>query len=416
MTFGTRGDFEPFLSLGSGLAEAGYDVRLASHAAYEPLAADSGVEFAGVGGRSMKEILESEEAQEMMRRIGSPLTLRKRLDGLLRDDVMEIYRGVAAAAEGTDAVLAFPATFPALDVAESTDLPVVQVHHVPTIPTSEFPIAANFAHRRSYGRFGNRFSYTADAAATSVAMRRSVDRAREQVLGMRGASVRANLKQRSRFAGAVVGASHHALRPPSDWPDNAVMCGYWWPRAIDAPAPSDELIEFVATDKPTVFFTLGSMVIDNPATLTESVVGAARDAGVRLVLQRGWSGLGKGVDDDDVFVCDDLSYPEIFDRVDAVVHHGGAGTTALGLLHGRPTLVLPAIADQFFWGHRLNEIGAGPEPLALKKLTRNELAARLRLLVTDPAFGWTTTVLAEAISQEDGPANAAQAIETMIGR
>ncbi|MFT4049159.1 MAG: glycosyltransferase [Solirubrobacterales bacterium] len=411
VTFGTRGDFEPFLTLGQGLADAGHEVRLVSHASFAGLAEGSDVEFVGAPGRGMKEILETDEARAMMRKVGNPLTLRRRLDELLGDDVRALYASVAEETGAADAVLAFPATFPAMDAAENAGKPVVQVHHVPALPTKTFPNAVNFAHGASYGAIGNRLTFTADATATSVAMRRTINRARREVLGMPRASVRGALRQRQSFAGALIGTSPHVLSAPSDWPRNATVCGYWWPRAVDAPPPEPELIEFIETSPaPTVFLTLGSTVIDDPAAMTELLVGAAGDAGVRLILQSGWSGLGEGAAGEDVLVTGDLAYPEIFDRVDALAHHGGAGTVALGLRHAKPTLILPAIADQFFWGHRLHELGTSPEPLPLKKLTREKVAARLRELVGNSGYATAARTAAEAIAEEDGAKAAADAV------
>jgi sterol 3beta-glucosyltransferase len=201
---------------------------------------------------------------------------------------------------------------------------------------------------------------------------------------------------------------------PADWPASVTTCGYWWPRAIDAPPLGEREIEFLAADGPSVFFTLGSTVLEDPAATSELVIGAARDAGVRLVLQSGWGGLGESSESDDVLVVGDLSYPELFDRVDAVAHHGGAGTTAMGLRHGLPTLAIPSIADQFFWGHRIHKLGFGPEPLPLKKLKREDLAARLRSLVEDPTYKKRSTEIANLLETEDAVEVAVKAVEAAL--
>jgi UDP:flavonoid glycosyltransferase YjiC (YdhE family) len=402
------------LTLGHGLVEAGHEVRLVTHEMFRPLAADSGVEFVGAAGRGMREIIESEEAQEMMRSIGNPLTLPRRVERLFGDDVDHLYRAVYEAAGGIDAVLCYPATFPAIDVAEQLGLPVIQVHHVPAMPTRAFPAAADFVQRESLGAAGNRLSYAAEAAATTLVMRRPVNKARERVLGAGKSSVRTTLRKRRSFAGAVVGVSPALLARPDDWPSSVTTCGYWWPRAIDAAPLSDEVYDFLDAGSPTVFFTLGSTTIESPEATTGLVVGAARDAGVRLILQRGWGGLGDDVISKDVLVVDDLAYPQLFDRVDAVVHHGGAGTTALGLRHGRPSLAIPAIADQFFWGHRMHALGVGPEPLPLKKLTRRQLTLRLGALVDDVNYSHRAADIAEELANEDGVAAAVNAVEAAL--
>lgn len=414
ITFGTRGDVEPFLTLGSGLAEAGHEVRLVSHAMFDNLASGSGVEFVGSPGRGMREIIESDEAQEMMRSVGNPLTLPRRLEHLFGDDIDLLYESVDEAAQDVDAILAFPATFPALDVAELRGIPVVQVHHVPAMPTRAFPPAVNFVHRESLGRVGNRLAYSADAAAATIAMRRPVNAARQRVLRTRRRGVIGTLRQRNNYKGALVGVSPHVLPPPADWPETVETCGYWWPRGVDAPPLNEGVSEFLDRDGPVLFFTLGSTALEDPERITELVCDAAREAGVRLLLQRGWSGLGDGADSADVMVVDDLSYPELFDRVAAVVHHGGAGTTALGLRHGRPSMAIPAIADQFFWGHRMQALGVGPRPLALRQLTQPELATRMRGLVEKQRYLERATILSNLLANEDGVANAVAALDRML--
>jgi UDP:flavonoid glycosyltransferase YjiC (YdhE family) len=226
--------------------------------------------------------------------------------------------------------------------------------------------------------------------------------------------VRNTLRQRKRFAGAVIGVSPRVLPPPTDWPTTATTCGYWWPGATDLPDLDPSVVAFIEGGDPTVFFTLGSTTLEDPSAITDAVVGAAKDSGVRLILQRGWGGLGNGVESDDVLVVDDLTYPELFDRVSAVIHHGGAGTTALGLRHGKPSLAIPAIADQFFWGHRMHALGVGPAPLALKSINRAELAARMRSLVLDKSHADAAAQLANQIASEDGVSTAVAAINRYL--
>jgi sterol 3beta-glucosyltransferase len=61
----------------------------------------------------------------------------------------------------------------------------------------------------------------------------------------------------------------------------------------------------------------------------------------------------------------------------AVVHHGGAGTTAAGLRAGRPTIVIPFFVDQPFWGRRVADLGVGPEPIPFKDLSAERLASSI---------------------------------------
>ena len=94
------------------------------------------------------------------------------------------------------------------------------------------------------------------------------------------------------------------------------------------------------------------------------------------------------------------------------MHHGGAGTTAAGLAAGRPTLICPIGADQPFWGARVHrELGCGPKPVPLARLTPALLAARLRELVGDDGYRRSAAELAARIACEDGLARAVEVVE-----
>ncbi|WP_210493629.1 glycosyltransferase [Patulibacter sp. SYSU D01012] len=253
----------------------------------------------------------------------------------------------------------------------------------------------------------------------TVLLRRPVTACRADVLGLPPQRVRAARAQRRVRAGAVVGVSPHVVPRPRDWPERAVLTGWWWDAPPAAgPPPLDPTLEaFLAAGPPPVLVGLGSMPVRDPAATTRVLVAAARDVGVRLVLQRGWAGLGANVEDGpDVHVAGDVPHDALLPRVRAVVHHGGAGTTGRGLRHGRPTLVLPVLADQFFWGHRLAALGVGPPALPLARLRRDALARRLRRLVGDPSHGERARAVAARLATEDGAAAAADRVAAWADR
>lgn len=181
------------------------------------------------------------------------------------------------------------------------------------------------------------------------------------------------------------------------------------------PRARPETERFLAAGEPPVFLGLGSMRIRDLDRFAAAVVGAAADAGVRLVLQRGWGGLGDGIEAEHVHVLGDTPHDVLFPRVAAVAHHGGAGTTARGLRHGRPTLVLPVNADQRFWGHRIHRLGAGPLPLPERQLTRELLAERLALLTREGRYAQRAGALQRQLAEERGRQSAARAVGELLG-
>lgn len=95
-----------------------------------------------------------------------------------------------------------------------------------------------------------------------------------------------------------------------------------------------------------IYIGFGSIVIDDPQALTEIILQAVKITGVRALVSRGWSKLGQGLEsNDEVHFLDDCPHEWLFSRVSAVVHHGGAGTTACGLLNGAPTFIVPFFGE-----------------------------------------------------------------------
>ena len=86
----------------------------------------------------------------------------------------------------------------------------------------------------------------------------------------------------------------------------------------------------------------------------------------------------------------------------AVVHHGGAGTTAAGLRASKPSIICPFLGDQPFWGTRVHSLGAGPTPIPQNKLTVADLSRAIRLAVTDTDMRRHAARLAKNIRAENG--------------
>jgi sterol 3beta-glucosyltransferase len=104
----------------------------------------------------------------------------------------------------------------------------------------------------------------------------------------------------------------------------------------------------------------------------------------------------------------EVAHEVLFPRMAAVVHHGGAGTTGTGLAAGVPNVVCPFFSDQPFWGRRVAVLGAGPPPLPIKGLTRDELAARLLAV---PKYREKSAQLGRLLRVENGVKRAADLIE-----
>ena len=85
----------------------------------------------------------------------------------------------------------------------------------------------------------------------------------------------------------------------------------------------------------------------------------------------------------------------------AVVHHGGAGTTASGAISGVPQIIVPHILDQYYWGRKVHESNLGPKPIGRSKLTAQRLAAAIRECLSNDLLIQTSKAAADVIKGQD---------------
>lgn len=143
------------------------------------------------------------------------------------------------------------------------------------------------------------------------------------------------------------------------WPgpaDGEVVQTGAWVLQDDRPLPGD-LEAFLAAGEPPVYVGFGSMPM--PAGLAGVIAGAARRADRRVIVSSGRAGLSLAGREPDCLVIGDVNLPRLFERVAAVIHHGGAGTTTSAALAGAPQVVVPQRFDQPYWARRVRDLGIG---------------------------------------------------------
>ena len=152
-----------------------------------------------------------------------------------------------------------------------------------------------------------------------------------------------------------------------------------------------------------------------PEQTARLILEALALSGQRGLLLTGWGGLAATSVPENVFVLESAPHSWLFPRMMAVVHHGGAGTTAEGLRAGVPAVIVPFVFDQPFWGARVRALGVGPAPLPLKRLTADRLAHAITSAVTDPGMKQRARTCGATIRAEDGVGNAVRAVEGCFG-
>lgn len=202
---------------------------------------------------------------------------------------------------------------------------------------------------------------------------------------------------------------------PPDWGPEIDVVGYVFLELASSYKPPESLTKFLETGKPPVYIGFGSIVVDNADVFTALIFEAVRKAGVRALVSKGWGNLGdEGNTPDNIYMLGDTPHDWLFPRVSAVVHHGGAGSTAAGLKCGKPTMIVPFFADQPFWGAMVAKSGAGAEPIPYKHLTSDKLAAGIKYLLSQEAKGHAETIANSIAEEGDGAANAVKSFHRSL--
>ncbi len=209
----------------------------------------------------------------------------------------------------------------------------------------------------------------------------------------------------------MISYSVHVFPRPASWLEHVHITGYWFLDEEAGWQPPQDLLDFLQAGNPPVYVGFGSV---GDASLAEQktrlVIEALRQSGQRGVLATGWNAMTKiGNLPDTVYMLDSAPHSWLFPQMAAVVHHGGAGTTAAGFRAGVPSIILPYGNDQFAWGLRAYELGAGPKPVPQKRLTAEALSSAITAALKPQALA-AAEALGEKIRKEHGAEIAAEII------
>ena len=200
----------------------------------------------------------------------------------------------------------------------------------------------------------------------------------------------------------VYGFSPNLLPRPEDWGEWLQVSGHWFSEVPPTWQPPQELQKFLEAGKPPLYVGFGSMVDEQIKRATPMLLSALQQTGQRAILSGGWGGLGAGDLPETILRIGSVPHEWLFPHVSAVVHHGGAGTTATGLRHGKPSVIVPFFADQPFWGRRVYQLGVGPKPVAFTRLTTGKLTQAIDKAVNDPGMRIKAENLGQKLQAEDG--------------
>ncbi|MCA2226247.1 glycosyltransferase [Nonomuraea aurantiaca] len=400
VTYGSRGDVEPMTGLALRLRALGAEVRVCAPPDFAELLDGIDVPLTPV-------------AWPIRALATGAVPGKTRLSDIAAELTAMAYEAVAGVAEGGAAVVAtgsLPAVAGARAATEKLGVPYAftsfspsylpSPHHAPRPwPGQEVP--AEVTDNRALwdihaGHMNALFGETINTHRASVGLP-PVDGIRDHV-----------------FTDHPFLAADPVLGPWQETPELHVAQTGAWIRPDERPLPA-ELEAFLAAGAEPVYVGFGSMPMRGASAqdISRAVIQAVRTQGRRVLLGSGWADLSLIDDRDDCFVVGEVNQQELFGRVAAVVHHGGAGTTVTAARAGAPQVIVPQVADQPYWAGRVTELGIGtghdgPTP------TAESLSTALKIALA-PETGARAAVVAPTV-RTDGAERAAKLVLDMIDR
>jgi len=187
----------------------------------------------------------------------------------------------------------------------------------------------------------------------------------------------------------LYGVSPQLFQRPDYWPEQAQILGHHERKPAVGFKPSEDIENFIETHEKILFLTFGSMVNDNPEQTSKLFYKVVDELGMPCIVNTSSGGLVPVEDyanNLSFLFLDRIPYSWLFKRIYAVIHHGGSGSTHMGITHGLPTLIIPHIIDQFMWNRLISEKELGPKGVSINKISSKAIKPLIEKLYNDEAY------------------------------
>ena len=411
LTYGSRGDVQPFLALALGLQKAGHTVKLAAPHRFADFVEEHDVSFVPLAGDP--EII----SQQLNDAGANPIRMIRAISVHLFSVAGQVARKAFEACDDADLIIhSFLFTTGGHSLARKLGVPDISIQTFPIFaPTRAIPPVAlpelppgllgyffHWLFTQVFwhgGNLGFKRMQKADLDFFDLDLYWPFTPDDSRIM-----------------TPLLLACSPTVIPRPNDWSSPHIhIPGYFFLKSSDTYQPPAELESFLSAGKAPVCVTFGSMIHRDVERIYQSVFEALARTKNRAIILSGWSEVQNLDFSENVLVMESVPHDWLLPRCKLVIHHGGAGTTAAGLRSGIPNLVVSFAADQPFWGARVHAIGAGPQPIPVKKLTAEKLVAALAEADED-ALRNSAQAVGRKIRAEDGVGASVKFIEAYAAK
>lgn len=407
---GSRGDVQPYVALGLGLQKAGHSIQLIADLEFEHFILEKGLSFAPISANPRK-LLDEDFARLGKNIFRFAKWFKEQNQLFARQNFYELLDAI----DTVDAIIFSPLAPAAFHIAEFKKVPGIGAFLQPLTPTRRFgptnlPPLPDWIPCKGKINW-SRFRW--NSKIYFYMLKDTMNECRQEVLNLPPLAWKAYANSDLADYPILYGFSSHVVPKPPDWGENIQLAGYWF---LDSEnwQPPDDLVKFIDGGPTPVYVGFGSMTDKKISMLTNTVVKAISESGQRGILALGWNGEMPANLPENIFLIKEAPHDWLFPQMSAVVHHGGAGTTAAGFRAGVPSVVIPFSFDQPFWAAKVEELGVGPRSIPRKQLTVDNLAQALRFATTSQRCRSKARALGNKIKAEDGVSRAVRIIEESL--
>lgn len=385
-TFGSRGDVQPTLALALALHQAGHEVVLAGPPEKEAWAISLGCPYFPLGNDITRFVDDMEKSY----------TLRSALSFVqfIRQETISQFEVFERLLPGTDLVIGSSLVFSLSTVSEYLGLPYRFIAFTPQMMPSRFHPFPAF-HSQWFPGWMNRLTWKIG-----------------QILGRLDTTRLLNQKRKQYGLPPIKDSLPHILGPhllvasdpevapvPPDVTIPFSQTGY-----LHLSQPEQDLLSltaFLEKGPKPVYVGFGSMPKGDQMMALPIVVKAAKELGVRLVVAKFWDDPVPFASSEGLLFIKQYPHLHLFPHMAAIIHHGGAGTTATSARSGVPQIVVPHVLDQYYWGNKVYQARLGPKPIPRSALSVSQLTQALATCLTDQKIQEATQKASENIQRTD---------------
>lgn len=407
-TWGTDGDFLPFLALAIGLKNAGHEVTLAYTSIDGKTYADrddvKGINL--ICAKADDAILQNHNPYALNAKAGSFREYSKLLAQYFDPNSEAMYETSKNLCRHNDLVIGHAVCHTLLTASQKFNCPRVSLVLTPLVVRSNYvsPVGVqlgSFIHSFMWNIGGKVATSTWFKAASKIRKREGLP------------PVKSLQKELFTSELLTLVAASQALTPkPKDWPNTIEMTGFLNLPVTHSERPiAKEVKAFIDAGEPPIYMTFGSCMQFDLIASTNLLIKAAQLYGKRVIIQSDWSKVEPPANPN-ILCITQIEHARIFPLCSLIVHHGGAGTTQAALLAGKPSVVIAHGFDQPYWGNQLKRAGVGANVLDKANVSPQKIANEVSQLLDSNA-----TELAKQLGSklvlEKGVLNAIEHIQSL---